>query len=167
MDLSLATLTPWIVTTAVVVIVAAIGGFATKIGAWYYSLKQPQWSPPDWLFGPAWTIIYLLSISAVVFTWNAAPPGPARRWLLIIFGLNALLNALWSVVFFSFKRPDWAFIEIVFLWLSTLSMLLVSINYSTTAALLLLVYLGWVSFAALLNSAVVRLNRPFGSQYSS
>ncbi len=161
MKFSLQTLTPWLITTAAVATTATVGALATKTGPWYYGLSQPRWKPPDWLFGPVWTVIYILTIAAVVLTWNAAPAGPVRRMLLFVFGFNAIVNALWSIVFFTMQRPDWALIEIIVLWLSVVAMIVVSAPYTIIAPALLAVYLCWVSFATMLNLAVVRLNGPF------
>lgn len=139
-------------------LLAALGGLATDIGPWYLGLRQPPWKPPDVWFGPAWTLIYTLSACAAVLGWEALPPGAARRRWLLLLGLNALLNLLWSVLFFSLRRPDWAQWEVGLLWASVLALMLVIRPVAPRAALLLLPYLLWVGFAAALNAAVVRLN---------
>jgi translocator protein len=137
---------------------AALGASLTTIGPWYQGLARPWFQPPDWAFGPAWTIIFALSGYALMRAWQAG----GRRTLLAIFVINGLLNALWSLLFFTFERPDWALIEVVPLWLSILAMTLVARRHDRVAAWFILPYLAWVSFAALLNLAIVRLNGPFG-----
>jgi len=117
------------------------------------SLRQPAWRPPEYLFGPVWTFIYICLVIAAVSAWNASDPGTPQRTLLAIFLLNALLNALWSILFFSFRRPDWALIDIIVLWLSIVGMIFVVRPWSTLAVLLLLPYLFWVGFACALNLA--------------
>jgi tryptophan-rich sensory protein len=143
--------------------VAVLGGLMTELGDWYYGLQQPPWKPPDWLFGPAWTLIYALAATAGVTAWLAIPLKAQREWLLVLFALNGFLNVLWSLLFFRLQRPDWAQFEVAFLWLSIVVLIAFVVRYSRRAAWLLLPYLAWVSFAALLNGAVVRLNAPFGA----
>ena len=150
----------WVAVVAATV-VAVAGGVATRLGPWYYNLRKPSWQPPDWLFGPAWTVIFgLIAASGVLAWWGAADW--AQRWLTIgLFAVNGLLNVLWSVLFFTLRRPDWALIEVVPLWLSILAMIIAFATFAPPASLLLLPYLAWVGFAAFLNRAVVRLNAPF------
>ena len=142
---------------------AGLGALSTDLGPWYQSLQQPPWKPPDVLFGPAWTIIYALAATAGVRAWHAAPTRSDREWLIALFALNGFLNLLWSLLFFRVQRPDWALIEVGFLWASILLLMIVLGRYSRAAWLLLAPYLAWVSFAATLNFAVVRLNGPFGA----
>lgn len=140
--------------------VALLGGLATDLGDWYVQLKQPPWKPPDALFGPAWTLIFALTALAGVMAWRRAG-ARLRSGLLIVFALNGFLNVLWSLLFFRLRRPDWAFAEVTFLWASILLMMVVCWRCSRRSALLLLPYLAWVAFAAMLNLEVVRLNGPF------
>jgi len=141
--------------------VAILGGLMTDIGPWYVQLQKPAWQPPDWVFGPVWTTIYVLTAAAGVKAWNATPLPDARRLLLILFLLNATLNVLWSLLFFRLHRPDWAFYEIFVLWASIVLLMVVCMRRSATALVLLVPYVSWVSFAAVLNYEIVRLNRPF------
>ena len=141
--------------------VAVLGGLSTDIGTWYAGLRQPPWKPPDAWFGPAWTLIYALTAMAGVTAWRGTMSSRERDWLLIAFAFNAFLNVLWSLLFFRLRRPDWAFAEVVFFWSSIVLLMGVSWRMSRLAALLLLPYLLWVTFAALLNLEVVRLNGPF------
>jgi tryptophan-rich sensory protein len=141
--------------------VEAVGGMMTDLSPWYYGLRRPGWTPPDWLFAPAWTVIFALAALAAVSAWRRAPDHSARLRIIAFFALNGVLNILWSALFFRLHRPDWALIEVVFLWLSILLLILLTAPMSRTSAWLLAPYLAWVSFAAALNLAVVWLNHPF------
>jgi tryptophan-rich sensory protein len=141
--------------------VAILGGLATDIGPWYRGLLKPSFQPPDWLFGPAWTLIYTLITAASVVAWRGAQNASARRSLLILFGFNLALNVLWSLLFFRARRPDWALVEVVFLWASIAALIWTLYPRSRLAAWLLVPYLSWVTFASLINMAVVQLNAPF------
>ena len=141
--------------------VAALGATLTDLGPWYQSLQQPSWKPPDWLFGPAWTLIFGLAALSAVTGWQEAPDQAAREWLIGLFALNGSLNVLWSLLFFHWQQPDWAVAEIALLWLSILCLMAVMARYSKRGCLLLAPYLAWVSFAAILNLSVVLLNAPF------
>ena len=140
---------------------AAMGGLLTELGPWYRSLVQPAWKPPDSWFGPAWTLIFALGAAAGAIGYQRTPHPHARRRLLLLFALNAGLNALWSLLYFRLQRPDWALVEVGFLWLSIVLLMLSLWRFSRTASLLLLPYLAWVSFASVLNAAAVQLNGPF------
>jgi tryptophan-rich sensory protein len=141
--------------------VAALGASATDLGPWYYGLTKPSWQPPDWLFGPAWTLIYGLAALAGVLAWRGARDVAMRTRIIGFFGLNALLNVVWSELFFHFHRPDFALAEVVLLWLSIIVVIVVVNPASHTASLVLAPYVAWVTFAAALNLAVYRLNAPF------
>ncbi len=154
-------------TTIIVAVVCAIvlagaGGLLTTIGPWYRNLRKPSWQPPDWAFGPAWTLILGMAAAAGVLAWEGAPDAAGRRTVVILFAANGLLHLLWSPLFFKWRRPDWALIEVVFLWLSLVALVIGLRPYSTLASGLIVPYLAWVTFAAWLNLAIVRLNAPFG-----
>ena len=149
---------PTLVAITVAVVVGLIGGLSTDIGPWYRDLKKPWFQPPDWAFGPAWTIIYAATGTAAVIAWRHAAEDSQRTLILIAFLINALLNVAWSVIFFTFKRPDLALIEVSVLWLSIVALIYIVWPHSKTAAYLLLIYLAWVTFASALNFATVKLN---------
>ena len=153
---------PVIVAVGVAIFLGVFGGLMTPIGPWYFALKKPSWKPPDWLFGPAWTVILGLAAWSAVIAWNAAPDAAARRDVVILFGVNAVCHALWSPLFFRLRRPDWALVEVVFLWASLVALVVGLWPISPFASLLILPYLLWVSFAAGLNRAIVQSNGPFG-----
>jgi len=142
--------------------VAALGGILTRLDDWYYALEKPAWKPPDWLFGPAWTTIFVLAALAAADGWRSSAAAGRRR-LLVLFALNAVLNVAWSALFFQLRRPDWALLEVGFLWLSIVLLIVALSRTSARAAWLLAPYLAWVSFAAAVNFAIVRQNAPFGA----
>ena len=155
---------PWLavaVAGAAAFLVAALGATLTDLGPWYQGLSQPAWKPPDFLFGPAWTIIFALVALSAAAGWRAAPNRRSRDWLIVLFCLNGTLNLVWSLLFFRLQRPDWALIEVVVFWLSILWLVVVLRRYAKTASWLLVPYLVWVAFAGVLNLAVVQLNGPF------
>ena len=151
-----------LLTVSCVVLVMVLGGLATDIGPWYLSLQQPIWAPPNWLFGPAWALIYAFTATGAVAAWEAPATAPWRRRLLLLFAVNGVLNVMWSALFFTCQRPDWALMQVPLLWLSILALVIHILPRSRRAAALLAPYLVWVAFAAALNAAVVRLN-PVGS----
>jgi translocator protein len=144
-----------------IVVVAGLGMAATELGPWYRALKQPSWQPPDAAFGPAWTVIYVLTAIAVVRVWLRATNARTRSWWLGALVANGALNIFWSWLFFKARRPDWALAEVVLLWASIVVLIVLARRDDALAALLLMPYLLWVAFAASLNFAVVRLNAPF------
>jgi benzodiazapine receptor len=144
-----------------VIVVASFGAFATQLGPWYYALKKPGWQPPDWLFGPAWTLIFGLAAVSGVSAWRNAKTRGERTRVIVGFTCNMMLNTFWSMLFFRLHRPDWALIEVGFLWSSILVVMALLWNLSHLASWLLVPYLLWVSFASFLNLAIVRLNAPF------
>lgn len=151
---------PILVAAGAALVVAWLGTAATDLGPWYQELRKPPWQPPDWLFGPAWTLIYALTALAGAMAWQAARTGRERRRILGLFGLNAGLNVLWSWLYFTWQRPGWALAEAVLLWLSIVLLIKGIAPLSGRASWLLLPYLLWVSFATALNLAIVLLNAP-------
>lgn len=143
------------------IILALAGGLLTEVGPWYRGLRKSRLNPPDWAFGPVWFVILSLAAAAGVLAWEAAPDSEARGRVLILFGVNWVCHLLWSPLFFKLKRPDWAFFEMFFLWGSILALIIGLAPISVTASLLIVPYLAWVSVAAWLNFAILRLNPSF------
>ena len=150
--------TPVIAAIAWAVILGGAGGLLTTIGPWYRNLKKPIFQPPDWLFGPAWTVILGMTAWAGVLAWNGATTDSGRNAIIILYAVNFVWHLAWSPLFFTLKRPDIALIEVVFLWGSVLAMCIGLRQFSVTASWMIVPYLAWVSFAAVLNAAIVRLN---------
>lgn len=143
--------------------VAGLGALITELGPWYYHLVLPGWKPPDWLFGPAWTLIFSLAAISGYLSWTRAPRNDvSQARILALFLVNAMLNVAWSVLFFRLHRPDWALLEVLLLWVSIVALMVMTSRSSHLASWLLLPYLLWVTFAGVLNLSVVRLNGPMG-----
>lgn len=136
----------------------AIGSWATypAVRAWFPQLVKPSWNPPGWLFGPVWTTLYVLMGVAIGRAWRTRAPAAAA--LVHVYFVQLALNALWSVLFFGLKQPVWALAEIVILWGLLVWLQRGLWRVDRLAAALWLPYLLWVSFATVLNAAIVRLN---------
>lgn len=111
------------VAAAAVSVVALAGGLMTDVGDWYESLTFPSLRPPNWLFGPAWTLIFVLTAASGVIAWEHGDTADRSR-LVALFAINGLLNILWSPLFFRLRRPDWAFYELLPFWLSVLALVI-------------------------------------------
>jgi translocator protein len=153
---------PVAVATVAALCVAALGATITDLGPWFQALEKPSWNPPDLVFPMGWTLIYAFITIAGINAWRAAPTAAQSEWVISLFALNGFLNILWSLIFFRMQRPDWAFVEVILLWLSILALIIYCGRFSKSAGLLLVPYLAWVTFAGALNWAVVELNGPFG-----
>ena len=154
-------MTPIYIAAGVAILLGVGGGLLTPIDGWYAALRKPSWQPPNWAFGPAWTLILGLAAWSAVVAWKAAPDAAAQRDVIILFAVNAVCHVLWSPLFFKLRRPDWALVEVVFLWSSLAALMIGLWPISHFAAFLILPYFLWVSFAAFLNWTIVRLNAPF------
>ncbi len=152
---------PTIVAGVTALGVAMLGGTITDLGPWYQSLEKPEWTPPNVVFPIAWTAIFALAAVAAVATWRAAPTSRVADTVIGLFALHGFLNVLWSLIFFRMQRPDWAFAELMLLWLSVAALILFCARYSRIAAIALVPYLAWVTIAGALNWSVVELNGPF------
>ncbi|MBB3595865.1 tryptophan-rich sensory protein [Rhizobium sp. BK529] len=138
---------------------AAATGVMFRPGDWYKQLDKPRWRPPDWLFAPVWTVLYALIGLSGWLVWLEA--GIADGALpLGIYGVQLLLNAAWSPIFFALHRPGLAAVEIIVLWAAILTTIIMFFPVTAAAALLLLPYLAWVSFATALNLSIWRRYRP-------
>lgn len=137
-----------------------IGAFFTTpaITTWYAALQKPSFSPPNWIFGPVWTILYVLMGASL---YIAQQEGQNKEYLkksMLLFGTQLSLNLLWSIIFFGLKSPRYAFAEIILLWGAIALTILDFRKISRTAGLLLVPYILWVSFAAVLNYYILVLN---------
>lgn len=128
------------------------------IPTWYAALEKPPFTPPNWLFAPAWVTLYLLMGIAAFLVWRRGLNQEGTKSALLIFVVQLVLNALWSVVFFGFKSPIAGAAVIVILWVAILFTVLKFFRISIVAGSLLLPYILWVSFAAILNISVWILN---------
>ena len=128
---------------------------------WYPKLEKPSFTPPGWVFGPVWTVLYaMMGISLYLASQRRTQEhDDLWRTSRALFGIQLALNALWSYVFFGRRAPGWALVEILFLWVAIVATTQAFLKISRTAGLLLLPYLLWTSFAAVLNRSIWRLNR--------
>jgi tryptophan-rich sensory protein len=135
---------------------AAMGGFFLP-GEWYAGLRKPLWNPPNWIFGPVWTVLYTTMAVAAWLVWRRGGFA-GQRVALLLFLLQLLLNALWSPLFFGLRNPGIAFVDIVLLWLAVLATVVAFWKTRPLTGALLVPYLAWVTFASALNFALWRLN---------
>ncbi len=127
-------------------------------GDWYRTLNKPWFNPPDWIFGPVWTLLYLAMGIAAALVWRKGA-GPALAVALGLFLLQLVLNALWTPLFFGMQQPGLALIDILALWLAIAATTLAFLPISRLAAALFFPYWLWVSFASMLNAAIWWMNR--------
>ena len=153
---------PMVIAGSLALITAIVGGTITVLDEWYYSLRQPDWAPPGYMFGIIWTAIFAMIAVAGVFAWERAKTRRDVEITLGLFALNGFLNLGWSFMFFRMQRPDLAFYELIALWVSIFALILFCGRFSKVSAWLLVPYLIWVSIAGALNYQVVQLNGPFG-----
>jgi benzodiazapine receptor len=137
---------------------AAATGAMFRPGEWYEQLRKPSWRPPNWVFPPAWTLLYLTIAVSGWLVWRTSGFAGAA-FPFAIYLVQLVLNASWSPIFFGMHRPGLAFIEVVMLWLSIIATIAVFHRVNAVAAYLLLPYLAWVTFAAALNLTIWHLNR--------
>jgi tryptophan-rich sensory protein len=130
-------------------------GFLTTPGAWYAELTKPTFNPPAWLFGPVWSVLYLLMAIAA---WRTDAAPRSSRGALTLFVIQLALNAAWTPIFFGLRRIDLAFVEIVATWFAILATVVAFARVRLVAGLMLLPYLAWVGFASVLNWSIWRAN---------
>jgi len=136
---------------------AALGGAAFPPDQWFVALAKPSWQPPNYLFGPVWSLLYLLMGVSLFFILRT-PNSSARNKAIAVFSSQLALNFLWSIIFFKFHNPGLALTEIVLMWAMILWMIISFYRIDKTAALIQLPYIAWVSFATILNAAIFYLN---------
>lgn len=138
---------------------SSVGGFFTarSLGDWYQNLNKPAFNPPDWIFSPVWISLYIMIAVSAWLVWRKSGFSGAR-WAMIAFLAQLVLNSGWSVLFFGLHLLGAAFLEIVVLWIVILMCIILYWRHSLLAALLMVPYLLWVAFAAVLNLAFWRIN---------
>lgn len=135
---------------------AAIGGYATttSVSTWYLTLSKPEWNPPSWVFGPVWTLLYAGMAVAAWLVWKKEGTGAFVQPALKIYFIQLALNAAWSILFFAFRRPGAALIDIAMLWLAIVICTVMFFRVSRVAGWLMVPYLAWVTFASVLNHSI-------------
>ncbi len=129
-----------------------------SIPTWYAVLNKPSFNPPNWLFAPVWTTLFILMGIAVFLIWQKGLKKKGVKNALIIFLFQLVFNTLWSFLFFKFHSPFWALIDIAVLWILILLSLIKFWKINKAAGILLIPYLLWVSFASILNYVIYKLN---------
>lgn len=149
-----------IISILIVQLAGIIGSIFTSssVSTWYQSLVKPSFTPPNWIFGPVWIILYLLMGIALYLVWGKGFKNKGVKIAVYIFILQLILNLLWSFLFFGLNNPLYAFIEIIVLWILILINIILFYRISKTSAYLLLPYIFWVTFAAVLNFTILLLN---------
>ena len=130
----------------------------SAISGWYTTLTKPTLNPPGWIFGPVWTTLYTLMGISAFLIWKRGIHKKVNQRALSIFGIQLVLNATWSIVFFTLQSPGWALVNIVLMWLAIVWTMVVFYKISKPATWLLVPYILWVSFATYLNYSIWVLN---------
>ncbi len=129
-----------------------------SIPTWYATIEKPSFNPPNWIFAPVWTTLYLLMGVALYLIWDKGFRKKEVKTALLVFSIQLILNALWSILFFGLRNPLYGLIEIIVLWITILASIILFYKIDKRAALLLIPYILWVSFAAILNYSIWNLN---------
>ncbi len=153
----------WKVLIAAIIIcnmAGIIGSFFTvsSVGSWYTTLNKPFFNPPSWVFGPVWTALYTMMGISLYIVWKKGIGKSEVKMAVSIFAVQLFLNTLWSIIFFGMRSPTLAFFEIIFLWVAIVFTIVKFYGVSKNAAYLLIPYILWVTFAAVLNFSIWMLN---------
>ena len=140
-----------------------VGGIATffttsGVNGWDAMANKPSFNPPNWLFAPVWTALYIMMGIALFLVWKSEGDKAIKQTAFILFAVQLLLNFLWSFIFFYAKQPGWAFVDIIAMWIAILLTIIWFTKISITASWLLVPYIFWVTFASLLNFYIWRHN---------
>lgn len=148
------------ISVVLTLIIGLLSGLAMmdSLDTWYAGLQRPWFAPPNWLFGPVWTALYILMGIAAGMVWNEFPANPHARLALWLFVAQLLLNAAWSFIFFSLHRMVFALVEMGVLWVLIILCMFAMARVRKASAWLMVPYISWVSFAYILNAAYVNLN---------
>ena len=145
---------------ALCLLIGFLSGISTSdnISGWYSTIQKPSFNPPNWIFGPVWTFLYILMGIALGKVWNSDISGKEKNKAIFVFGSQLAVNALWSIFFFGMQNPFLAFIDIIILIILIVYTIKLFKPINRMASWLLYPYLAWVSFAAVLNSSIILLN---------
>lgn len=140
--------------------VGSLAGYftASSVNGWYTTLVKPSFNPPNWLFAPVWTSLYIMMGIALFLVWNSGAAEDVKRTAVSLFIVQLVLNFLWSFVFFYAQQPGWALVNIILMWIFIFLTILWFGKISSLSAWLLVPYICWVSFATVLNYAIWKLN---------
>ena len=135
----------------------SLGAVAVKTGGWYAALNKPPWNPPPWVFGPVWTVLYILIGLAGRFAWTRGGR-EGRATAFAVYGAQLIANGLWTPLFFGMQRPALALTDLIVLWFLIVLCIALFAKRSRPAAWLMVPYVLWVSFAGALNAVIVAIN---------
>lgn len=140
--------------------VGGISGFFTvkAIPGWYAQLNKPWFNPPNWIFSPVWTSLYIMMGIALWLVWKSDAPQKLKQRAIYLFAAQLVLNFFWSLIFFNLHQIGWALVEIVAMWATILLTIFAFAKVNKLAAWLLVPYISWVSFATILNYSIWQLN---------
>ena len=149
-----------VISILIPVLVGAVSGYFTSSGVngWYAAANKPWFNPPDWIFAPVWTTLYVLMGTALFLVWRTESVKTLKQTAIILFAVQLTLNFFWSFIFFKLQQPAWAFAEIIVMLLMILLTILWFRKINVAAAWLLVPYICWVSFASVLNYSIWKLN---------
>ena len=150
-----------IIAIAIPLLVGGASGFFTVTGieSWYQTIQKPSWNPPNWVFGPVWTTLYIMMGIALFLVWKEDTSEELKKIAIALFAVQLILNFFWSFIFFNLQQPGWALVEIIAMWFFILLTIFACAQVNKTAAWLLVPYISWVSFATILNYSIWQLNR--------
>jgi len=134
---------------------------AHSLTYWYSGLVKPAFNPPNWIFGPVWTVLYILMGTALYLVWEKGIKNEQAKTAIWVFGAQLALNFIWSILFFGLRSPLYAFVEIILLWIAIATTIFMFYKIEKRAAYLLIPYICWVTFAAFLNFTIWQLNPSF------
>lgn len=149
-----------VISIAIPVAIGATAGFftVTGVGSWYQAINKPSWNPPGWVFGPVWTMLYIMMGVSLYLVWKSGNSIHLKRTAIGLFAVQLILNFFWSFIFFDQQQPGWAFVEIIAMWVFIFLTIFAFAKVNKTAAWLLVPYISWVSFATILNYTIWKLN---------
>ncbi len=150
-----------IIAIAIPLLIGATSGFFTVTGvdSWYQTINKPSWNPPNWIFGPVWTTLYVMMGIALFLVWKEDISTELKKIAIAFFIVQLILNFFWSFIFFNQQQPGWALVEIIVMWFFILLTIFAFAQVNKTAAWLLVPYISWVSFATILNYTIWQLNK--------
>lgn len=150
-----------IIAVAIPLLIGSTSAFftVTGVGSWYQTINKPSWNPPDYIFGPVWTTLYVLMGISLFLVWKSGTDVGTKRKAIVLFAIQLVLNFFWSFIFFDQHLVGAAFAEIVVMWLLIVLTIFAFARISKLAAWLLVPYISWVSFAAFLNYTIWQLNK--------
>jgi translocator protein len=150
-----------IIAIAIPLIIGAVGSYFTipEIKGWYTTIQKPSFNPPNGVFGPVWTTLYILLGIALFLVWKSTAATSIKQYAIALFIIQLLANFFWSILFFNQHQVGWALVDIVFLWVSILFTIIAFAKINTLSAWLLVPYISWVSFAMILNYSIWMLNK--------